>query len=100
VLSWDELSYPCRAGDTFEKISAEHYQGRADYAEALKLYNRNHPRASDVMRQQGVLTPGETVYIPPVFILEQRHGSAIPGAAPGAAPVSRPNFSTPPGGGP
>src|SRR5262249_23287421 len=58
------------------------------YAEALKLWNRNHPRASDAMRADGTLQPGDTIYVPPGRILEKRHGALIPKLTPlpGAVP--------------
>jgi hypothetical protein len=84
VDSWDEVTYTCQPGDTFAKISTQFYNGREDYAQALQQYNRNHPRASDAMHQTGVLTPGEKVFIPPIAILEQKHGSLTPKPAAGA----------------
>jgi hypothetical protein len=84
VKSWDETDYVCKAGDTYRSISAHFYLNEA-YAEALQLYNRNHPRASDAMRRDGTLVPGETLYIPPSGILEERHSAVIPKPAPAAA---------------
>jgi hypothetical protein len=83
VKSWDETDYVCKAGDTYRSISAHFYLNEA-YAEALQLYNRNHPRASDAMRRDGTLVPGETLYIPPSGILEERHSAVIPKPAPAA----------------
>ncbi len=86
TISYDELTYTCRPGDTFQKISTQFYGGREDHAEALQQYNRNHPRASDEVRLNGVLTAGETVYIPPIAILEMKHGLVTPKPAAAGAP--------------
>jgi hypothetical protein len=77
VESWDEVSYVWKTGDTFPSLSAHYYQTE-DYAQALQLYNRNHPRASDTMHRDGTPNAGETIYIPSASILEQRHGALIP----------------------
>ena len=90
VDSWDEQTYVCRPGDDFASICKANYP-KDGYAKALELYNRNHPRASDAMRTSGALAPGEKVYIPPMNILEKRHGDAIasqkPASVGAAAPV-------------
>jgi hypothetical protein len=85
VESWDEVSYVCKAEDTFKSLSAHYYQTE-DYALALQLYNRNHPRASETLRRDGTLTIGETIYIPSGSVLEQRHGSVIPKTRTAPAP--------------
>jgi hypothetical protein len=79
VDSYDEISRKVTPGDTYRALSREYYQSEG-YAEALQLFNRNHPRASPASQRDGSLVPGDTVYIPPVKILEQRHGAVIPGA--------------------
>jgi hypothetical protein len=86
VQSWDEVSYTCRPSDTYRGISARFYPSE-DYAAALQLYNRNHPRASDTMRRDGTLVPGETLYIPPISLLEERYRAAIPRPSGAARPV-------------
>jgi hypothetical protein len=86
VESWDETMYTCKAGDTFQTISARFYGGRTDYAQALQQYNKKHPQASDAMQQTGTLTEGEKVFIPPLAILEKKHGSHVPKTAGSALP--------------
>jgi hypothetical protein len=81
VDSWDERTYVCRAGDTFASISKLQYNSDA-YADALLLYNRNHPRAGDALRRDGTIAPGDRIYVPPSAILEKRHGDAVAGAKP------------------
>jgi nucleoid-associated protein YgaU len=77
VESYDEEAYVIKPGDTFDSLSKRFYQTEA-YGEALKLWNRNHPRAGDPMRLNGTLQPGDTLYVPPSAILEKRHGASIP----------------------
>jgi hypothetical protein len=93
VESYDEISRKVLPGDSYRALSREYYRSEA-YAEALQLFNRNHPRASPAAQRDGSLVPGDTVYIPPVKILEQRHGAVISAAparpaagAPGAPPA-------------
>jgi nucleoid-associated protein YgaU len=109
VVSFDERSYRCKAGDTFESISAQFYQGSQVYGPALMLYNRNHAQRADAFRTEPVvLQAGHIVYIPPTSILENRYPSAIPGftplpaAMPPPAPlipaaVQRPSNASPTG---
>jgi hypothetical protein len=77
VDSYDEETYHCRANDNFRTISTQFY--RTDkYGQALWLFNRNHPLATDMVRQDPpVLQPGQQVYIPPIRILEKYYSSAI-----------------------
>jgi LysM repeat protein len=81
VESYDEEAVPVKPGDTFESISKRFYQTEA-YAEALKTWNRNHPRASDALRLNGTLQPGDVLFVPPGAILEKRHGASIPNLKP------------------
>jgi hypothetical protein len=77
VISFDEMAYTCKDKDTYSALSKAYYQTE-NYAAALQLYNRNHARASDTMRRDGALVPGDTIYLPPARILEERHGAVIP----------------------
>jgi hypothetical protein len=73
--------------DAFAKISKELYNSE-DYGEALKLWNRYHPRASETMRSEGRLVAGDRLYVPPVAMLEKRYGSVIPAKAKAGAAAS------------
>lgn len=86
VDSYDELTYRCQAGDSFQSISLAMYKSDR-YARALQLHNRNHPRATDNVRQDPpTLPPGQAVYVPPQRVLEKQYASVITnGSAPAAA---------------
>ena len=78
VDSYDEETYLCKQGDTFAAISTKFYLTEK-YAQALLLFNRNHPRATAGVRQDPpTLAAGQPVYIPPLRVLEKRYGTAIP----------------------
>lgn len=95
VESYDEETYLCKANDTFKSISMEHYHTDI-YDRALLLFNRNHPRANDAIRQEPpVMQAGQPVYIPPLRILEKQYSAAIPNHTPLA-----PGTATPPPDGP
>jgi hypothetical protein len=82
VDSYDEETYLCKQGDKFEDISTKFYQ-TDKYAQALLLFNRNHPRAAAAVRQDPpMLAVGQPVYIPPLRVLEKLHATAIPDHAP------------------
>ncbi len=90
VESYDEETYVCRANDSFEAIS-NHYYSSKKYAQALMLFNRNHPRATAALQKDApVLAEGQALYIPPIRILEKQYASAIPGYKP-PAPAPAPN---------
>jgi hypothetical protein len=76
VDSWDERTYTAKSGDTFAAISQSEYKTE-DYAKALEMYNRNHPRAGDAMRRDGAIALGDRIYIPPSPVLEKRHADVI-----------------------
>ncbi len=67
--------YTCQPGDTWEKVSKDHYMTE-QAAAALREYNRNDPRASASLLEGGTITAGDKVYIPQLKILE-RHGLKI-----------------------
>jgi hypothetical protein len=78
VDSYDEETYVCKQGDRFEDISMKFYQTEK-YAQALLLFNRNHPRAIAAVRQDPpTLAAGQAVYIPPLRVLEKQYATAIP----------------------
>jgi nucleoid-associated protein YgaU len=82
VDSFDEETYSSRAGDNFRAISEQYYRS-PKYERALLLFNRDHPRASDGIRQDPpVLNAGEPVFIPPIRVLEKQYGSAISESTP------------------
>jgi hypothetical protein len=95
VESFDEETYSCRPGDTFESVTRAKYQS-PKYAQALLLYNRAHPVAGDSF-QGGVTTLriGQAIYLPPAAILEKRFGDAIQNPVQPAASPERPSYSSP-----
>ena len=77
VDSYDEETYLCKQGDNFAAISTKFYLNEK-YAQALLLFNRNHPRATAGVRQDPPsLAAGQPVYIPPLRVLEKRYATAI-----------------------
>lgn len=77
VDSYDEETYRCKPNDSFRAISTQYYNSDK-YAQALWLFNRNHPLATDALRQDPpALQPGQPVYIPPTRILEKYYASTI-----------------------
>jgi LysM repeat protein len=88
VDSYDEEMYQCQQGDSVASISMRYYQSEK-YAQALLLFNRNHPRASDgVLLDPPVLQAGQPVFIPPLRILERNYARAIPDHTPLPPPAS------------
>jgi hypothetical protein len=77
-------SHDCVAEDTWEKLAKEKY-GHENAAPALREFNRNYFRATDRLRKEGTMAPGEKVFIPPVSVLE-RHGYLVAPPAPMATP--------------
>jgi nucleoid-associated protein YgaU len=87
VDSYDEETYVCKPNDTFLSISRQYYQSEK-YERALLLFNRNHPRATDAIRQDPpVMRDGQPVYIPPLRVLERQYASVIPDHIPLPPPV-------------
>jgi hypothetical protein len=85
VESYDEEAYACKANDTFRSISLAYYHTDR-YERALQLFNRNHPLATQALRQDTViLQPGLNVYIPPKRILDKYYVGAAAAAASGAS---------------
>jgi hypothetical protein len=76
VDSWDERVETARPGDDFRSLSKQYYNSE-DFADALLQYNRNHPRAGDALRTDGVLRAGDRVYIPSSEVLKQRHPASM-----------------------
>jgi hypothetical protein len=92
VDSFDEETYACRPGDSFRSISEQYYRSPR-YERALLLFNRNHPRASEPVRQDPpILNAGQPVFLPPARVLEKQYPSAISDGVPlpsaPAAPAS------------
>jgi hypothetical protein len=85
VTVYDEQDYSCRPGDTWEKISKQFYMTER-YAKALQRHNQNHARASDRIKDNGQLAPGERIFVPQSYVLEHRYADVIP--IPAAAPAS------------
>lgn len=83
---WDEETYICKPDDTFARISGKLYNSTI-YDRALLLFNRQHPRAADSLRQEPpLLQVGQPLYIPPLRILQKRYAAVIP-EAPAAVPA-------------
>jgi hypothetical protein len=81
--------------DTYQGISKRQY-GTEVYAEALRQYNLGLPMTSDGFKaRDGQLVPGETIYLPPVRVLEETHGAAPAPGTPPARGVPRPPPSGP-----
>ena len=92
VDSWDEKVHVWTKGDSFAALSQGAYSTE-DYAAALQMYNRNHPRASASLRRDGTVAEGDKIYIPEQRILEKRHADVIAKPKPktegaGAAPAA------------
>ncbi|MBV9123445.1 MAG: hypothetical protein JO112_08820 [Planctomycetes bacterium] len=91
VESWDEETYSCQAGDTFEAISQRYYHTDR-YAQALTLFNRSHPRAAEgLLLDPPLVQPGTQVFIPPARILERDYARVIKPASAGDNPSSAPS---------
>jgi hypothetical protein len=80
--SWEEQEYRYQAGDSFEKLSARKY-GSEQYAQALQMYNRDHPQTSDKVHSEGTPSPGDKVFLPDLDELKRRYNSFIPQQAGG-----------------
>jgi nucleoid-associated protein YgaU len=94
VDSYDEETYLCKQGDKFEDISVKFYK-TDKYAQALLLFNRNHPRATAGVRQDPpALAAGQSVYIPPLRVLQKQFATAIPDHEP-INSASTPNAASP-----
>jgi hypothetical protein len=89
VESFDEETYRPRPDDNFASISKKYYQSDK-YAQALLLFNREHPRAGESLRRDPPDLTGQAVYIPPIHVLEKRHGNVIEGYTPATNPVPAP----------
>jgi nucleoid-associated protein YgaU len=73
-------------GETWEMFSQKYY-GDTRCAMALREFNRNYPFASQRLRQDGVAQPGDTVHIPDLKMLLDRHRSLVRDDIP-AVPIS------------
>ncbi|MGL4549679.1 MAG: hypothetical protein ACRC33_00720, partial [Gemmataceae bacterium] len=63
-------------GESWMSFSRKFY-GDARCADALREFNRNYGFAAPRLRQDGVIIPGDTVHIPPLALLLERHRSLI-----------------------
>jgi hypothetical protein len=86
VESFDEETYRPRTEDNFASISKRFYQSDK-YGQALLLFNREHPRATEALRRDPPDLTGQAVYVPPIHILEKRHGNVIEGYTPQTSPA-------------
>jgi hypothetical protein len=87
VQVFDEYEYTCKPGDSFASISKQ-YLLSDKYAKALQRHNMNHARASEQMHDTGKINPGEKIYIPQAYVLENRYGDAIERTAPVPSPTT------------
>ena len=76
VTQTTQSQYTLKSGDTYVSLSTMFY-GHADYAEALRAYNRTDAFASDALRA-GNLVPGEKLWIPPLSELEKKAPETLP----------------------
>ena len=77
VESFSEEEYTVKPGDTYATISQAKYYSQ-NYAEALRLYNRNDSLLSDGADGTGGLKPGQKVSVPDLRILEKRYSHVLP----------------------
>jgi hypothetical protein len=90
VDSWDERTYVWKKDDTFAAVSKRKYNSE-DYALALEMYNRNHPRASVSLRRDGRVGEGDKIYIPEdPRVLEKRHADLFAKPKPASTGASDP----------
>lgn len=100
-MVYDEQDYSCQGGDTWEGISKRFYMTDR-YAKALQRHNQNHARASEQMARTGQPAPGERIFVPQAYVLEERYADAVskPATAPSSATMPAtfvaPNGSPPP----
>jgi hypothetical protein len=102
VESFDEETYRCKPGDTFESICEAKYLS-SKFAQALLLFNRNHPLAAPgLLQNPPVLEVGQAVYVPPAGILQRRYPAAVKdlsplptGGTPAPAPAAGPGAAAP-----
>ncbi|MHB1424607.1 MAG: hypothetical protein ACYC3I_15675 [Gemmataceae bacterium] len=99
VTSYVEQYYSCQRGDTWDSISQYFYKTDR-YAAALRRHNQIHARASEQMARTGQTAEGERVFIPQVYVLEDRYADAIPKPSASPAPTMVPTTFTPAGGAP
>jgi hypothetical protein len=82
VESYDEETYTSRPNDNFRTISRAYFQDER-YAQALSQFTRDHPLATEQMRQgMDSLPAGTSVYIPPLRILQKYYSQATGQPAP------------------
>ena len=76
--NWDDDQFSSRPGDTYQNLAQEKY-GSARYGQALMLYNRDYPLATPAtQRNPETIVVGQTIYVPPIRILQRQYGSVIP----------------------
>jgi hypothetical protein len=100
VKVFDEVEHVCRANETFESLSKQYYMGSPSYAKALQRHNQQHPRANDRMAKTGQIVPGEKVFIPQAYILEQGYPDTISKQATSTPPTTVPATFVPQNGSP
>jgi hypothetical protein len=93
VVSYDERTLTLAAGDTYESLSLTYYNTK-DYAQALQTWNQSHPRTSAALHQDGRLTPGDRIFLPPAEILQKNYPEAIPDKRPQSRGPARTTTTT------
>lgn len=95
VESFDEHHLRAQPNDTIKGICERFYMS-SKYERALLLFNRSHPMCAEGCRHDPpVLQAGESVFLPPVWVLEKRYANVIPGL-PAPTPIPAVGPSNPP----
>ena len=91
VKQYDINAYSIKPEDrSFADISQNLY-GNAKYAQALVLFNRDHPQATEGIRQEPPqLRPGTPIFFPPKEILESKYASTLTSPTPPSPANSSP----------
>jgi hypothetical protein len=72
----DTSSHVCKQEDTWESISAQHLLSK-NWADALRAYNMESRFQNERVRTSGVFQPGDTVFIPPASVLDEKYKTLI-----------------------
>ena len=97
VKQYDINAYSIKPEDrSFADISQKLY-GNDKYAQALVLFNRDHPQATEGIRQEPPqLRPGTPIFFPPKEILESKYASTLTSPTPPSPANSSPVSVGPP----
>ncbi len=81
VDMYDESEINSGAADSYAGLSQRFY-GTAEYADALRLWNRDHRKSTAIVGADNKLRPGSKVFIPSSTMLEKRYPDALPNLKP------------------